>query len=190
MITWLKINFGQWPDHVDRPNKFLRCHVSTFLTDQNKEKKLTLDSLQAQNYPLLGLVAAEPFKVAEHSFGSLWVYVICQIKTRERLQLTSWNVASKKYTDERVWLTGQMWRFCGFHGNMNDWIQPVTYLPPHSVHTVHKSKQTKNHAPTASLQVITLVTADWYGSDSSWLISQIKIIETMKLFSVKLLGPN
>ena len=34
-------------------------------------------------------------------------------------------------------------------------------------------------APTASLQVITLVTADWYGSDSSWLISQIKIIETI-----------
>ena len=32
--------------------------------------------------------------------------------------------------------------------------------------------------------------ADWYGSDSSWLISQIKIIETMKLFSAKLLGPN
>ena len=71
MITWLKINFGQWPDHVDPPNKFLRCHVSTFLTGQNKEKKLTLDSLQAQNYQLLGLVVAEPFKVAEHSFGSL-----------------------------------------------------------------------------------------------------------------------
>ena len=56
MITWLKINFGQWPDHVDRPNKFLRCHVSTLLTSQNKEKKLTLDSLQAQNYQLLGLL--------------------------------------------------------------------------------------------------------------------------------------
>ena len=95
MITWLKINFGQWPDHVDGPNKFLRCHVSTFLTSQNKEKKLTLDSLQAQNYQLLGLVVAEPFKVAEHSFDSLWVYVICQIKARERLQLTSWNLASK-----------------------------------------------------------------------------------------------
>ena len=95
MITWLKINFGQWPDHVDRPKKFLRCHVSTFLTGQNKEKKLTLDTLQAQNYPLLGLVVAKPFKVAEHSFGSLWVYVICQIKARERLQLTSWNLESK-----------------------------------------------------------------------------------------------
>ena len=74
MMTWLKINFGQCPDHVDRPNKFLRCHVSTFLTGQNKEKKLTLDSLQAhmaQNYQLLGLVVAEPVKVAEHSFGSL-----------------------------------------------------------------------------------------------------------------------
>ena len=55
MITWLKINFGQWRDHVDPPNKFLRCHVSTFLTGQNKDKKsLTLDSLQAQNYQLLG----------------------------------------------------------------------------------------------------------------------------------------
>ena len=32
--------------------------------------------------------------------------------------------------------------------------------------------------------------SDWYGSDSSWLFSQIKIIETMKLFSAKLLGPN
>ena len=30
-------------------------------------------------------------KVAEHSFGSLWVYVICQIMERERLQLKSWN---------------------------------------------------------------------------------------------------
>ena len=43
---------------------------------------------------------------------------------------------------------------------------------------------------TAYLHMITLVIADWYGSDSSWLISQIKIIETMKLFSPKLLGPN
>ena len=40
-------------------------------------------------------------KVAEHSFGSLWVYVICQIMVRGRLQLTSWNLASGKYTDER-----------------------------------------------------------------------------------------
>ena len=40
MITWLKINFGQWPDHVDQPNKCLRCHISTFLTGQNKEKKV------------------------------------------------------------------------------------------------------------------------------------------------------
>ena len=39
-------------------------------------------------------------------------------------------------------------------------------------------------------RVITLVTADWYGSESSWLISQVRIIETMKLFSAKLLGPN
>ena len=62
-------------------------------------------------------------KVAEHSFGSLWVYVICQIMARERLQLTSWNLASEKYTDERFWLTGKIWRFRSFHGNMNNWIQ-------------------------------------------------------------------
>ena len=42
-------------------------------------------------------------KVAEHSFGSLKVYVICQIIARERLQLTSWNLASEKYTDKRFW---------------------------------------------------------------------------------------
>ena len=63
-------------------------------------------------------------KVAEHCFGSLWVYVICQIMARERLQLTSWNLASEKYTDERFWLTGNIGRFRSFHGNMNDWIQP------------------------------------------------------------------
>ena len=43
-------------------------------------------------------------KVAEHSFGSLCVYsvwyVICQIMTRERLQLTSWNLEIGKYSDE------------------------------------------------------------------------------------------
>ena len=38
------------------------------------------------------------FKVAAQSFGSLWVYVICQIVVRERLQLTSWNLASEKYS--------------------------------------------------------------------------------------------
>ena len=33
-------------------------------------------------------------KVAEHSFSSLWIYVICQIMAREGLQLTScdWRV--------------------------------------------------------------------------------------------------
>ena len=36
--------------------------------------------------------------MAEHRFGSFWVYVICQIMARERLQLTSWNLASEKYT--------------------------------------------------------------------------------------------
>ena len=56
------------PDQVDPLNKFLRCHVSTFLTGQNKDKKsVTLDSLQAQNYQLLGLVVAEPFKSSSKS---------------------------------------------------------------------------------------------------------------------------
>ena len=67
-MLWLKIKFVQWPDYVDPQNKFLRCHVSTFLTGQNKDKKsVTLDSLQAQNYQLLGLVVAEPFKSSSKS---------------------------------------------------------------------------------------------------------------------------
>ena len=39
--------------------------------------------------------------VPEHGFGSLWVYVICQIMAREKLQLKSWNLAREKNTDER-----------------------------------------------------------------------------------------
>ena len=64
------------------------------------------------------------FKVAEHSFGSLWVYAICQIMARERSQLTRWNLASEKYTDKRFWLMDKMWRFRCFHGNMDYWIEP------------------------------------------------------------------
>ena len=63
-------------------------------------------------------------KVAEHGFVSLWVYVICQIMARERLQVTSWNLASEKYTNEKFSLAGKIWRFRSFHDNMNDWIQP------------------------------------------------------------------
>ena len=63
-------------------------------------------------------------KVAEHSFGSLWLCVICQIMARERLLLTSWNLAIEKCTDKRFWLTDKNWRFRSFHGNMDDWIQP------------------------------------------------------------------
>ena len=38
------------------------------LTGQNKDKKsVALDSLQAQNYQLLGLVVAEPFKSSSKS---------------------------------------------------------------------------------------------------------------------------
>ena len=51
-----------------------------------------------------------------------WQFVsvfIGQIMARERLQLTSWNSASEKYTDERFWLTGKICRFRSFHGNMN-----------------------------------------------------------------------
>ena len=50
--------------------------------------------------------------------------VICQIMVREGLQLTSWNLASDKYTDERFWLTGKIWLFRSFHGNMNDYNEP------------------------------------------------------------------
>ena len=66
-------------------------------------------------------------KVTEHSLGSLWVYVICQIMARERLQFTSWNVAKETYTHKRLWLAGKMCRFRSFHGNMNDWIQPSNF---------------------------------------------------------------
>ena len=84
-----------------------------------------LSHIQMNKLPELQMrVRNMNFKVAEHSFGSLWVYVIYQIMARERLQLTSWNLASEKYTDERFWLTGKIWRFRSFHGNMNDWIQP------------------------------------------------------------------
>ena len=65
-----------------------------------------------------------PVKVAEHSFGILWVYVICQIMARERLQLTSWNLASEKYANERFWLTGKISSFRSFRGNMNEGMQP------------------------------------------------------------------
>ena len=68
-------------------------------------------------------VYGQPLKVAGHSFGILRVYVICQIMARERLQLTSWNLASEKYTDEKFWLTAKIWRFRSFDGKMNDWIQ-------------------------------------------------------------------
>ena len=66
-----------------------------------------------------------------NTVGSLWVYIICQIMARERLQLTSWNLASEKYTDERFWVTGKIWCFRSFHGNMNDWIQlcSATLIP-------------------------------------------------------------
>ena len=88
--------------------------VSTFLAFQHVRCHALLLSF------LSGLL----LKVAEHSFGSLWEYVICQIMAREGLQPTSWNLAVEKYTDERFWLTGKIWHFRSFHGNMNDWIQP------------------------------------------------------------------
>ena len=171
MITWLKINFGQWPDHVDRPNKFLRCHVSTLLTSQNKEKKLTLDSLQAQNYLLLGLLL-------NHLRWLNTVLAVCEYtsfaKSRQEKgcssQAETWKVKIYwwKSLIERSNVTFS-W-FPWQHERLNTTCDLL--------------------ATTVSLHVITLVTADWYGSDSSWLISQIKIIETMKLFSAKLLGPN
>ena len=60
MITWLKKNIQTvaGPQLIHQIN-FLRCHVSAFLTGQNKGKKLTLDSLQAQDHQLLGLVVAD-----------------------------------------------------------------------------------------------------------------------------------
>ena len=40
------------------------------------------------------------FKVAKHSFGSLWLYVICQIMARKKLLLTSWNFDWQVKTDD------------------------------------------------------------------------------------------
>ena len=57
-----------------------------------------------------------PVKVAEHSFGSLWVHVICQIMARERFQLTRWNLVSEKYTD----FDGQV-KFDVFEVSMATW---------------------------------------------------------------------
>ena len=53
-----------------------------------------------------------------------------------RLQLTSWNLASEKYTDERFWLTGKIWRFRGFHGNMKDWITTLKISLLLSLHKI------------------------------------------------------
>ena len=75
---------------------------------------------------------SEVLKVVEHSFGSLCVHVICQIMARERLQLTSWNLAVEKYTDKRFWLTGKMWRFCSFRGNMNN-LKLSLFLSLHKI---------------------------------------------------------
>ena len=94
---------------------FSSLHVKGTFFEEPRGKVLI------SSWPASKLLAV---KVAKHSFGSLWLYVICQIMARERLLLTSWKLASEKCTDERFWLTGKNWRFPSFHGNMNDWIQP------------------------------------------------------------------
>ena len=59
---------------------------------------------------------------------------------RKRLQLISWNLASEIYTDEVSWLTGKMWRFRSFHGNMNDLMQPWISL----LFSLHKIRSLLN----------------------------------------------
>ena len=94
---------------------FLFCstsvHISTFL-----EMYLVLIAFYLYVFANITFISLL-VKVAEHSFGSLWLCVICQIMARDRLLLTSWNLASEKCTDERFWLTGKSWRFRSFHGN-------------------------------------------------------------------------
>ena len=56
-----------------------------------------------------------------------WQFVsICHLLNHGNRKVAAYKLklASEKYTDERFWLTGKMWRFRCFHGNMNDWIQP------------------------------------------------------------------
>ena len=101
--------------------KYISTHIMLF--HSIKQYVIILSTIASSN--LIPWPPTFRLKVAEHSFGSLLVYAInCQIMARERLQLTDWNLVNEKYTDERFWLTGKMWRFQSFHGNMNDWIQP------------------------------------------------------------------
>ena len=78
---------------------------------------LRLYALSLSSWRLYGEQGQNLIKVAEHSFGSLWVYSFAK----------SWQekgCSSQAETFERFWLTGKIWRFHSFHGNMNDWIQP------------------------------------------------------------------
>ena len=158
MITWLKINFGQWPDHVDRPNKFLRCHVSTLLTSQNKEKKLTLDSLQAQNYLLLGLLL-------NHLRWLNTVLAVCEYtsfaKSRQEKgcssQAETWQVKNilMKEFDWQV-------KCDVFMVSMATWTIEYNLWLATTFSTVHRSTQTKNHA------ALPLVRLDLSQSAKNW----------------------
>ena len=53
------------------------------------------------------------------------------------MPVTSWNLASEKYTDERFWLTGEIWHFRSFHGNMNKIEHNLKISLLLSLHKIH-----------------------------------------------------
>ena len=66
------------------------------------------------------------FKVAEHSLA------VCEcISFAKSWQEKGCSSQAEKYTNERFWVTGKIWFFHSFHGNMNDWIQlcSATWMP-------------------------------------------------------------
>ena len=72
--------------------------------------------------------------MSEHSYSSLWVCVICQIMAREGLQVTSWNLASEKYTDEKFWLKV---KFDVFVVSMATWMIEYNFKIS-LLHSLHK----------------------------------------------------
>ena len=60
-----------------------------------------------------------------HHLGKYWLWSWHLLRWLNAvLAVCEYRSFAKKYADERFWLTGKIWRFCSFHGNMNDWIQP------------------------------------------------------------------
>ena len=98
--------------------------LRSYWKDYNIVKELSCISTKRQPANSVCFIAEDfQIKLAEHSFGSFWVYSFAK-SWQEKGCSSQAELASEKYTDEKFWLTGKMWRFRSFYGNMNDWIQP------------------------------------------------------------------